>query len=127
MCIRDSDGRAQCGDRRARGWGVRCRRSDAGCGSGRQNCNSVGARGRAIDLALGPVPDRFGGQPQIRRVAPVDSGPHAMIAALIRWSLANRFLVLLATLLVTAWGVWAVLHSPLDALPDLCDVYVIIH
>jgi Cu(I)/Ag(I) efflux system membrane protein CusA/SilA len=49
-----------------------------------------------------------------------------MIAALIRWSLANRFLVVLATLLVTAWGVWAVLRAPLDALPDLSDVQVII-
>lgn len=49
-----------------------------------------------------------------------------MIAALIRWSLANRFLVLLATLLVTAWGVWAVMRTPLDALPDLSDVQVII-
>jgi len=49
-----------------------------------------------------------------------------MIAALIRWSLANRFLVLLATLLITAWGVWAVLRAPLDALPDLSDVQVII-
>jgi Cu(I)/Ag(I) efflux system membrane protein CusA/SilA len=49
-----------------------------------------------------------------------------MIAALIRWSLANRLLVLLATLLVTAWGVWAVLRAPLDALPDLSDVQVII-
>ena len=34
-----------------------------------------------------------------------------MIAALIRWSLANRFLVVLATLLVTAWGVWAVFFA----------------
>jgi Cu(I)/Ag(I) efflux system membrane protein CusA/SilA len=49
-----------------------------------------------------------------------------MIAALIRWSLANRFLVLLATLLMTAWGIWAVLRAPLDALPDLSDVQVII-
>ena len=49
-----------------------------------------------------------------------------MIAALIRWSLANRFLVLLATLLVTVWGVWAVLRAPLDALPDLSDVQVIV-
>jgi copper/silver efflux system protein len=49
-----------------------------------------------------------------------------MIAALIRWSLANRFLVVLATLLVTTWGVWAVLRAPLDALPDLSDVQVII-
>ena len=49
-----------------------------------------------------------------------------MIAALIRWSLGNRFLVLIATLLVAAWGVWAVMHTPLDALPDLSDTQVII-
>ncbi len=49
-----------------------------------------------------------------------------MIAALIRWSLANRFLVLVGSLLVAAWGTWAVLRAPLDALPDLSDVQVII-
>jgi copper/silver efflux system protein len=49
-----------------------------------------------------------------------------MIAALIRWSLANRLLVLLATLLLTAWGLWSLLRTPLDALPDLSDVQVII-
>ncbi|WP_018926354.1 efflux RND transporter permease subunit [Pseudomonas umsongensis] len=49
-----------------------------------------------------------------------------MIAALIRWSVANRFLVLLATLFVTAWGVWSVQNTPIDALPDLSDVQVII-
>ena len=49
-----------------------------------------------------------------------------MIAALIRWSIVNRFLVLLATLGVTAWGLWAVHRTPLDALPDLSDVQVII-
>jgi Cu(I)/Ag(I) efflux system membrane protein CusA/SilA len=49
-----------------------------------------------------------------------------VIAALIRWSLANRLLVVLATLLVTAWGIWAVQRAPLDALPDLSDVQVII-
>lgn len=49
-----------------------------------------------------------------------------MIARLIRWSIANRFLVLLATVLVSAWGVVAVLRTPLDALPDLSDVQVII-
>jgi copper/silver efflux system protein len=49
-----------------------------------------------------------------------------MIARLIRWSLENRFLVLLATLLVAAWGTWSVMHTPLDALPDLSDVQVII-
>ena len=49
-----------------------------------------------------------------------------MIPRLIRWSIANRFLVLLATLVVTAWGVWAALRTPLDAIPDLSDVQVII-
>ena len=49
-----------------------------------------------------------------------------MIARLIRWSIGNRFLVLLATLMMGAWGVYAVLKTPLDALPDLSDVQVII-
>ncbi len=49
-----------------------------------------------------------------------------MIAALIRWSITNRFLVLLATLMLSAWGVYSVLRTPLDALPDLSDVQVII-
>ncbi|HKQ24891.1 MAG TPA: efflux RND transporter permease subunit [Burkholderiales bacterium] len=49
-----------------------------------------------------------------------------MIAGLIRWSIANRFLVLLATLMVTAWGVWSLSRTPLDAIPDLSDVQVII-
>ena len=49
-----------------------------------------------------------------------------MIARLIRWSLANRFLVLLASVFVAAWGVWAALNMPLDAIPDLSDVQVII-
>src|SRR5437762_3539919 len=49
-----------------------------------------------------------------------------MIAKLIRWSIANRFLVLLATLMATAWGVWLLYRTPLDAIPDLSDVQVII-
>ena len=49
-----------------------------------------------------------------------------MIAKLIRWSVANRFLVLLATAMLTAWGVWGVRSTPVDALPDLSDVQVII-
>lgn len=49
-----------------------------------------------------------------------------MIARLIRWSIDNRFLVLLTTVLVTAWGVWALARTPLDAIPDLSDVQVII-
>ena len=49
-----------------------------------------------------------------------------MIAALIRWSVGNRILVLLATLLLTVAGLWSVSRTPLDALPDLSDVQVII-
>ncbi|MFM0431998.1 efflux RND transporter permease subunit [Paraburkholderia aspalathi] len=49
-----------------------------------------------------------------------------MIARLIRWSIYNRFLVLLATVLVTVWGVYSVMQTPLDALPDLSDTQVII-
>ena len=49
-----------------------------------------------------------------------------MIARLIRWSIANRFLVLLVTAGMTAWGIWSLQRTPLDALPDLSDVQVII-
>ena len=49
-----------------------------------------------------------------------------MIAALIRWSIANRFLVLVATALVAAWGTVSLLRTPLDAIPDLSDTQVII-
>jgi len=41
-----------------------------------------------------------------------------VIAALIRWSVANRFLVLMATVLVAAWGIYALKKTPLDALPE---------
>jgi Cu(I)/Ag(I) efflux system membrane protein CusA/SilA len=49
-----------------------------------------------------------------------------MIAKLIRWSITNRFLVLLATVMLIAWGIWALSKTPLDAIPDLSDVQVII-
>ncbi|SDE28536.1 efflux RND transporter permease subunit [Belnapia rosea] len=50
-----------------------------------------------------------------------------MIARVIRWSAANPFLVLLATLFVIGTGVWAVRNTPLDAIPDLSDVQVIVY
>ena len=49
-----------------------------------------------------------------------------MIARLIRWSVANRLLVLLATLMLGAWGIVSLRSTPIDALPDLSDVQVII-
>jgi hypothetical protein len=50
-----------------------------------------------------------------------------MLANIIDWSGRNRFLVLLATLFITVGGVFAVLRTPLDALPDLSDVQVIVY
>ena len=49
-----------------------------------------------------------------------------MISQLIRWSLNNRFLVLMAMALLSVWGVHATLSTPLDAIPDLSDTQVII-
>jgi Cu(I)/Ag(I) efflux system membrane protein CusA/SilA len=49
-----------------------------------------------------------------------------MIEGIIRWSVANRFLVLLASAVLAAWGVRSMLIMPVDALPDLSDVQVII-
>ena len=49
-----------------------------------------------------------------------------MIAGLIRWSIENRFLVLVATGFLVAGGVYSVQQTPVDALPDLSDVQVII-
>ncbi len=49
-----------------------------------------------------------------------------MIAAVIHWSVANRFLVLLASLGLAAWGIFSLRQTPVDALPDLSDVQVII-
>lgn len=49
-----------------------------------------------------------------------------MIAGLIRWSINNRFMVLLATAIVVAGGVYSLKQTPVDALPDLSDVQVII-
>jgi Cu(I)/Ag(I) efflux system membrane protein CusA/SilA len=49
-----------------------------------------------------------------------------MIAAIIRWSVINRFFVLLATFILVGVGLYSVKNTPVDALPDLSDVQVII-
>ncbi|NPC57532.1 efflux RND transporter permease subunit [Caenimonas soli] len=49
-----------------------------------------------------------------------------MIAAVIRWSVGNRFLVLIATAILTVGGILSVQRIALDALPDLSDVQVIV-
>ena len=50
-----------------------------------------------------------------------------MIARWIDWCARNRFLVFTGTLLLVLAGIWALRHIPLDALPDISDVEVIIH
>ncbi len=49
-----------------------------------------------------------------------------MINAVIAWSIRNRVLVLLATAAIIGGGVWAMRTTPLDAIPDLSDVQVIV-
>lgn len=49
-----------------------------------------------------------------------------MIEALIRWSIGNRFFVLIAAAMLVAAGLYSVKNTPIDAIPDLSDVQVII-
>jgi Cu(I)/Ag(I) efflux system membrane protein CusA/SilA len=50
-----------------------------------------------------------------------------MLAAIIRWSSHNALLILMATVFIVAAGVYAVLRTPLDAIPDLSDPQVIVY
>jgi Cu(I)/Ag(I) efflux system membrane protein CusA/SilA len=50
-----------------------------------------------------------------------------MFARVIQWSIHNKFLVLLCTVFLIAGGMYSLLHMPLDAIPDLSDVQVIIY
>ena len=49
-----------------------------------------------------------------------------MLAKIIAFSARNKFLVFLFVGFLTVWGIWAVFHTPLDAIPDLSDVQVIV-
>jgi Cu(I)/Ag(I) efflux system membrane protein CusA/SilA len=49
-----------------------------------------------------------------------------VIERLIRWSVGNRGIVLLLAAMLAGWGVWAVRNTPVDAIPDLSDIQVII-
>ena len=49
-----------------------------------------------------------------------------MIHRIIDWCASNRFLVFTGTVIVTVWGIWAMTKTPLDAVPDISDVQVII-
>jgi len=49
-----------------------------------------------------------------------------MIASVIDWSIKNRFMVILLALMISGWGIYSVKNIPLDAIPDLSDVQVIV-
>jgi len=49
-----------------------------------------------------------------------------MLERIIDWSITHRFAVLLGTVAVTLAGIWAMLDTPVDAVPDLSDVQVIV-
>lgn len=49
-----------------------------------------------------------------------------MIGKIISWSIDNRFMVLMLTFIIIGLGIYSVKQTPLDALPDLSDVQVII-
>ncbi len=52
--------------------------------------------------------------------------PGSLVSWVIDWSLRNRFLVACGMLLIVAWGIWAVRHTPVDAIPDLSENQVIV-
>ena len=75
--------------------------------------------------------DNEGASPSdVLRESAMDEAPPAppgsLISWLIDWSLRNRFLVACGTLLIIAWGIWAVRHTPVDAIPDLSENQVIV-
>src|SRR5262249_45717450 len=49
-----------------------------------------------------------------------------MIERIIEWCASNRFLVFTGTVILTVWGIWAMTRTPLDAVPDISDVQVIV-
>ena len=73
------------------------------------------------------LPDRCRKQSEGGAAGVHAAGGAEMIAALIRWSARNVFLVGLATVFVTLAGIYAVSRVPLDAIPDLSDVQVIVY
>lgn len=58
---------------------------------------------------------------------PANTAHTEMVGNIIKWSVRHVFLVLLATFSIVAWGIYAVWKTPIDAIPDLSDVQVIIY
>ena len=49
-----------------------------------------------------------------------------MVERIVEWCARNRFLVFTGTVILTVWGVWAMRSIPVDAVPDISDVQVIV-
>ena len=49
-----------------------------------------------------------------------------MIASIVHWSIRNHFIVIISTLVLLGAGLYAVKQTPIDAIPDLSDVQVIV-
>src|SRR5262249_11646024 len=73
------------------------------------------------------LPDRRRKQSESGTAGVHATGGAEMIAAVIRWSARNVFLIGLAAIFVALAGVYAVSRVPLDAIPDLSDVQVIVY
>ena len=84
---------------------------------------SVGAGSIAADAAQPKRAD----DPVSADAAPPAGASAGVLDRVIDWSARNVFLVLLATLFLIGGGLYAVKHTPLDALPDLSDVQVIVY
>src|SRR3546814_312699 len=74
--------------------------------------------------AQGQRPLRAGGQERTHQRD--QTGKRAMIAPIIEGSIANRLFIVLASIVIALAGFWAVRTTPVDALPDLSDVQVVI-
>jgi Cu(I)/Ag(I) efflux system membrane protein CusA/SilA len=55
------------------------------------------------------------------------SGKENFVSKIIEWSINNKFLVIILTIALIGGGIWAVFNTPVDAIPDLSDVQVIIY
>src|SRR5262249_46431384 len=134
-------GAGQRGDRqrlspgRVGGQGRRPLRAAAGHARPARRRFPRGARGRPRrrgDRHHGDLPDRRRKQSAVRAQdlragGRRPQGAGAMIAAVIRWSARNVFLVVLASVFITLAGLYAVSRVPLDAIPDLSDTQVIVY
>src|SRR5262249_53945643 len=84
-------------------------------------------QGQRARRGFGELPHRCGKQSESRAQGLLGRRRQAMIARVIAWSARNLLLVLFGTGFAAAAGIYALLHLPLDAIPDLSDTQVIVY